>query len=238
MKCPECDLEQPENTAICAGCGLNFAMWRAHTGEPLPSSHAPAEEPTENVEKTNLPEAEAKPSLEGITPTEDAGNPAEKPKAFKWSPLYSLGIGLLIAVVLGVFLFSRRSHNPQPNPENTVPAPTALTTPGEATPANSIMATGTPGQAVDSPTPESTSTPTEIPKPKEPTASPVPTVDSSAGAADTSSAGDPTETPSPIPSVTTALPTAATPAKTPGPGDLLESSGGLTLSLPTAIPTP
>src|SRR5580658_8263794 len=30
MKCPECDLEQPENTAICAGCGLSFEMWRQH----------------------------------------------------------------------------------------------------------------------------------------------------------------------------------------------------------------
>lgn len=251
MKCPECDTEQPDDTAVCKGCGLNFSMWVAHTGESLKPTVAPPEEPAENpVEEPASPKAEAKSDPEEQPPSPQDESSPKTSKGFKWSPAYSGGLTLLIVMILGFIYFTQRTSKHVPPADTINTTPTVDTTPGSTlTPAAPIstvaaLATGNPvvGKAANTPTPKPTSTPTPSPTAEEPTATPtatsIPPAKALAASEEVSNPGLSTETLTPVTSPAEAVPSPITSAPTPGPKDPLDSSEGVTLSIPTAISSP
>ena len=185
MKCPECDAEQPDNASLCAKCGLSFFAWREANPESSKKVSVPEPEMTFPVPEEDRPDPEEEPAPEEKpapaiakplqdSQTEEPPNtgsieetiPGDK-KGFKWTPLYSAGLGLFAALALAGFFFSHRSSKPTPNQAegNILPigtlTPTISFTPGTETPIASPQTTGTPenGLLLKTPTPLSETAP-------------------------------------------------------------------------------
>jgi hypothetical protein len=253
MKCPECDTEQPDDTAVCKGCGLNFSMWVAHTGESLKTVAVPSEEKAgDSAAEPVSHKVEAKSDREEILPSPQDQPTPPKAKGFKWSPVYGGGFILLIVVVLGLIYLIQQPSKHVPTADNIIPTPTVNATPGSTlTPAPSVtavsaLAAGTPvnGKAVNTPMPKPTSTPTPSPTAEEPTATftetPIPPAEALAASEPTPNPGTATEAPTPVTTAAEAVASPVAPAPSPAPGskDPLDSSEGVTLSIPAAVPSP
>jgi len=135
MKCPECDLEQPDSTVLCAKCGLSFEAWRAMNPEPEHKPRALEQEMTFPVSPEEEPEPEEEPAAPPA-PVPAAPGPSETPagekssqekKSFQWTKLHSAGLGLLVAIGIAVFFLTRPHSQPQPSPAPAA-APTVLPT--------------------------------------------------------------------------------------------------------------
>ncbi len=261
MKCPECDLEQPDDTAICSGCGLSFEMWRKHmkdspvtpkeptagtetplhikrfgsegpvekpvagaealiritrfgssdfvekpapgakTSSPSPQSgsagsakvpapKAPEKKPTPGEKVSNqgprsgsagsMKEPASKPPEKKPVPAEKVSSqspqiksadsvekltPASEPpggkKGFKWTPIRSAGLGLVVILAVTAFYFTNRTPPPVPAQVETTPVPTdqstsgTSSTPSDITPTVSPFPTSTPvmSLAITTPSP-------------------------------------------------------------------------------------
>ncbi len=221
MKCPECDLEQPDHTPVCGKCGLNFALWRIHAGETPAAKSVPEEEPLPDEgegapskeeeppppateEEVSAPK-EQKPEEKSLTPANDETAP-EKTKGTRNLTFYWVGLGILILIMLAVLLTHRTPSTTPPN--TTVPidlnspptvqatASTSITpgetTPGMTTPGATPQANVTPETNLSAPTPQA-QVPTAITESpaKHPTHAPKP--DNSEPAVK----GEPTNTPAP-----------------------------------------
>jgi hypothetical protein len=143
MKCPECDLEQPENTSICAGCGLSFEMWRQHNpGADLSTQASPKEmafpDPEEEGSAIGIssPEKEppakkdsAKPASSddgdssrgpgsGTVQTTEDFSSKDKPTimekgGFRLSHLHFAVLGFALVAILGLAAFFLRHRTPR-----------------------------------------------------------------------------------------------------------------------------
>lgn len=207
MRCPECDLEQHDNAALCSGCGLSFAMWRQHNPPAKKAAPDPPKEMTFPVpEEKSAPQDKAattdppmeSPSTEvPIHNFKLEGDPGES-KGFQWKPFYWAGLGLILGLILGSFYFVHQASNPPSGDEK--PVPLAMVTPGTSSfPGMSTPATSTPTNET---------TPEETP------------FDSQANpAAGTNNNSTSDQAPTPIPTeepAPTSTPVPVAPANTPG----------------------
>ena len=240
MKCPECDLEQPDSAAICAGCGLSFEMWRqANPGVDL-SADAPhkemsfpgPEEETQAPSGDNTP-TEKETEEEGAAPgtadhasnqgpgSASAGPTEDFPSEDKPSPgarggmkltnLHFAGIGIGLFALLGLLFFFFHHRTPKIAPN-----------PGAMNPQPTAIATApsTPGNPITpSPSGGTPNSPTSTIPPfyqaAPPAAQPTPL---------------PAFTSTPIPAPTPQDTPAAAPADTPTAAAVTDSS--------TPAPTP
>jgi hypothetical protein len=116
MKCPNCDLEQPDQSESCPACGLIFDKWRARHME---LENPDTSEPPVGQTLAEVEEALAKPS----------------PGSFGKYSVYIYGLVLVVAAFGGWF-FSIRNRPPAPGgpaPITVVPTP-ALSPSVSATP--------------------------------------------------------------------------------------------------------
>ena len=259
MKCPECDLEQPDDTAICANCGLSFEAWHAHNPaavKPAPDSGmtfpvqeeeepAPREKDEPDPEEEPTPE-ETSPSAE--TPKTTTENPptVEK-KSFKWSPLHSAGLGLITVVVLTVLICARRSPPPAPGAgEASSPATPEVSSAESVTPAlgsptasATLIATPVNSLLPDAPTAVLSAAPVHHqPKNPEPAVTPAENLSPEKSAAAAKDEPVTMEIPSDESAAKPADTSTEAPSPVPASGakDLLESSEPVAASTPAATP--
>lgn len=293
MKCPECDLEQPDNTIVCAKCGLDFQVWREANPEPVmaaptpppgpeppspvevPAPSSQAEEPVPGALKETAAGVEASSrgsssgsagSLGEPAPTApDLALPAKK-KAFKWKPIYSIGLGLIAMLAPAALFFTHRASWKDPDAVKALPSPVVPLTPNssltpDVTPAVSPLVTDIPvnGLVPDTPTPDTrpvprssngneaspkgdfTSTPQDIPPPPgTPAAGTGTTAASTPDPSKGAGASPSAVSPQPTPAITAPAATPGTPTGpvTPvgSPVDILELSQPS--PTPTTAPTP
>jgi hypothetical protein len=231
MKCPECDLEQPDSTAICAGCGLSFEMWRQHnpdadlssTAVPKEMAFAESEEASakagSKTEEVSTPEKEqTAPETSGQEKKAKSTEPGEssaqdKPgdgnrTGLKLTPVHfgAIGGGLFVILILVVLIHRHRTPHAAYNPGAVTPASTVLSTPASlSTPGNPTPMT--PPAAIapaNSPAPTPASAlPAAIPTTLPPTAVPTPVA--------------PVDTPTVVPAAAAPVVDNATPTSTPNP---------------------
>src|SRR5581483_12395062 len=125
MKCPECDLEQPDSTAVCSNCGLSFEVWRQHNPDFEKKASEPGPEMT-------FPEAAEEKKEEEVGPPEEKPQdkaPEKSEMKKDWTRVLLFGAGAVVLAGLGTFSLMQKHSNPISEPNKVTPSPAVNLTP-------------------------------------------------------------------------------------------------------------